>query len=358
MKILLVHPGAAVAVADVYDGLHYGLKAHGVEVIPYGLYGRIGSASNYMHFLWRKYDKAGVAMQKPTWSDVLYHASTGLLERALRHQVDLVLCVSGMYLHPDALVLMRRAGIKVGMIFTESPYSVADELKLAQYVDIAWTNERSSVETFKRVCPRAYYLRHAWHPLRHMPDLPVPSDVAHHDVVFVGTAWPERVAFFEAIDWRGIDLGIYGWQKAVSKKLKHVVHDPVKSEITSQLYRNAKVGINLHRGLIGFDFVGGQQMQAGVAQSANPRAFELAACGVFHISDRRAEVVEQFGDAVPTFESPAEAEHLIRLWLADDVGRARAARQLPALVAEDSWLSRAAEVYGHLESFARERRAA
>jgi hypothetical protein len=75
---------------------------------------------------------------------------------------------------------------------------------------------------------------------------------------------------------------------------------------------------------------------------------------VFHLSDYRPEVAEIFGDLVPTFTSPAEAETLIRRWIADDESRARVAAQLPACVAEASWVARAATVIGDVQALLRQ----
>jgi len=93
------------------------------------------------------------------------------------------------------------------------------------------------------------------------------------------------------------------------------------------------------------------------AESLNPRAYELAACGAFHLSTYRQEVAETFGDLVPTFETPADAEALIHKWLADPEGRARAASQLPACVAAASWRHRATAVIGDLQTLLQERAA-
>jgi spore maturation protein CgeB len=81
----------------------------------------------------------------------------------------------------------------------------------------------------------------------------------------------------------------------------------------------------------------------------NPRAYELAACGTFVISDYRSESAEVFGDLVPMFRSPIEAAALIRLWLADTAGRQRIAAALPARVAEASWIARTTTVLGDLQ---------
>jgi spore maturation protein CgeB len=93
------------------------------------------------------------------------------------------------------------------------------------------------------------------------------------------------------------------------------------------------------------------------AESLNPRAYELAACGAFHLSTYRQEVEEVFGDLVPTFTTPLEAEALIRTWLVDPAGRAEIAAQLPACVAESSWRTRATTVIGDLQTLLQRRAA-
>ena len=65
---------------------------------------------------------------------------------------------------------------------------------------------------------------------------------------------------------------------------------------------------------------------------------------------RRVEVGEVFGELVPTFTTPFQASALIRRWLMDTDGRARVAAQLPACVAESTWVQRAAQVIGDLQT--------
>lgn len=348
MKILLVDPGASWSTADVEAGLFYGLsRSPGVEVIRYALAGRIHYCDSFLKGAWRRKKKTHPHFPMPTFADVLYQAGMGALERALRHRVDVVLVVSGMYLHPDVVVLMRSAGLRVVALMTESPYDEEPELKLAALCHGVWTNERTMVEKFRSVCPAAGYMPHAWHPERHTPG-PQPGDaeVAAHDVVFVGSAFQERIEWFRAIDWTGIDLGLYGNWDSLKKgdTLNRFVRASETNNATSAaLYRRAKVGLNLYRQSKGFG-PKAPRVAVGYAESLSPRAYELAACGVFHISESRAEVREVFGDAVPTFTTPTEAAALIRRWLADDAGRAAVAASLPAMVAESSWVQRASQV--------------
>lgn len=344
LRILLVHPGAHWSTKDVFDGLEYGLKHWGVEVMPYRLDRKLERANRSLHFQWRFKRRFDRDTEKPSHADINYEAGCYMLESALRHQVDVVLAVSGMFIHPDILVLLRRAHIKVVGLFTESPYDEQSERDiLAARMDGGWTTERTSVRYFREVNPRIGYLRHGWHPERHFPR-PCHEDVPAHDVVFVGSGFPERITFFNAIDWTGIDLGLYGTWKDLGLKpqVEACVKDgPVSNEAAAQLYQKAKICINLYRVWKGW---GRDALRITWAESLSPRAYELAACGVFHISDDRKEVQEVFGDLVPTFRTPAEAAALIRLYLKDEIGRRRKAELLPARVAGASWVQRAQTV--------------
>jgi hypothetical protein len=359
MKVLLVHPGASWATADVYDGLLYGLREHGVQVVPYRLDTRIEASTKALFGLWRIKKRDDPALTKPNQADIMYHAGVGALEMALREQVDVVLIVSAMLLHPDVVVMLKRAGLRVTVLFTESPYDEEQELRIARMVDGCWTNERSSLPAFRAVNPQSGYLPHAWHPLKHFISARQIGDLPSHDVVFVGSGFAERVTWFNSIDWSGIDLGLYGTWKGLGLKkdvLACVRGEQVSNETAASLYRRAKVGLNLYRTSKGWGRGGVQRITH--AESLSPRAYELAACGVFHLSEARDEVQEVFGDLVPTFTFPTEAAALIRLWLNDPEGRAHVARQLPACVAESSWTQRSATVIGDLQALLAKSRAA
>jgi spore maturation protein CgeB len=349
LKVLLVHPGASTSTADVADGLQYGLAHHGVTVIRYRLDHRISRSHHWLHYNYRKTKKTNAAIERPSTGDVFYQAGIGALEMALRQQVDAVVVVSAMFLHPDVIVLMKRAGLRVVVLFTESPYDTEKELPIASLVDGCWTTERSSVPDFLAVNAHAGYVPHGWHPERHHPGLQAGDEtVAAHDVVFVGTAFDERIAWLSAIDWTGIDFGLYGnWERLGSRHplRKFVRGAQVNNAYSAALYRRSKIGLNLYRTSKGWHK---HAPQITHADSLNPRAYELARCGVFHLSTARAEVREVFGDLVPIVSTPLEASVVLRSWLADDAGRAQVQQQLPACVAESSWVARAATVIGDL----------
>jgi spore maturation protein CgeB len=303
VTVLLVEPGVRWAIADVEAGLRYGLEANGVEVL------------------------------------------TGNLDThwPVPAAVDAVVFVSAIHLEPEAIARIQKAGIPVYVVFTETPYDYAHERATVSLVDGGWTHERAMVDAFRAVNPSIGYLPHGWHPKRHFVgdgDESVPA----HDVVFVGSGFPERITFFNAIEWTGIDLGLYGiWEGfGLKESLEPCIKSgPIDNVTAAALYRRAKIGLNLYR------------RTDQPVESLNPRAYELAACGAFSISEHRAESDERFGLLVPTFRTASEAERLIRSWLQWPVTRQSFQRQLPARVSDASWTERAGVVLADLEHWQR-----
>lgn len=319
MKILAVHPGSSYSTHDVYVGVISALADQGHEINHYRLDGRIDAAGSWLKYQVNRAKRRGKALTY-TSADVVYKASVDAIERALRFQPDWVIVVSGMYFHPDAFIMMRRAGLRVGVILTESPYDEEKEARILPYVNVAWTNERTSVSRLRSLSgqPHVYYLPHAYDPGKHRPgaeslDVSVPG----HDVVFVGTFFQERVEILSAVDWTGIDLGLYGEHTAIpsrSKLRKYIAGGVTDNATAAALYRRAAIGLNLHRTSKGF---GRGAPRIEHAESLNPRAYELAASGCFQISDARAEVAEVFGGSVPTFTTPDDLSRRIRGYLAN-----------------------------------------
>lgn len=354
MRILCVDPGASFSTADVYSGLVSGLRHNGHTVIPYHYGRRMTVMIKALHSAYKEAARDNPYIGKPNTADAALWTSELAVTWALRHQPDIVVIVSGMYWHPDALIMMRRAGIRTGLLLTETPYAISNEMAMAPLVDIVWTNERTAVAALRDVNPNSFYLPHAHNEAVHAVsdqaiitgDEPIPC----HDVVFVGTGFQERIEWLSSVDWTGINFGLYGaWPliPARSKLRKHLQSGVVDNAITAALYRRAKIGLNMFRQSAGF---GKDSKRITTAESLNPRSYELAACGLFHVSDYRAEVAEVFGGLVPTFRTGAELEAVLRHWLNDDHGRRAIAAQLPAAVSAHSWAHRASQMTATIEA--------
>jgi spore maturation protein CgeB len=350
VKVLVIGPGSSYSTADVEAGAIEGLQAHGVEVANYALDRRISASYTYLRQCWRRAKAAYALVEKPTNADVLLHAVQDSLTKALLHRVDWVLLVSAMFVPRPFLAILQRAGLPVATLLTESPYDLDHELSWAEFADLVWTNERTAVRGFRQVQSRSFYLPHAMRPAVHTPFHEDDHRAPAHDVVFVGTAFQERIELLEAIDWAGIDLGLYGQWKNLrrSSPLRQFVRGGVVDNAkTAALYRRAKVGLNLYRESQGW---GKDAPRISGAESLNPRAYELAACGCFHLSSARAEVGEMFGDLVPTFRTASECGALIRRWVADDTGRADVSRRLPTAVATHTWTERGRQMASDLRA--------
>jgi spore maturation protein CgeB len=343
MRILLVGAGAAISTKDVENGYLDALRADSsVEVFHYALDARLSLARDWLFKLWRA--RGRKPEERPSWPDTIYRGSIEALEMALRFDVDWVIVISAMYFHPDVLEMMHRARLRTAVLFTESPYEDEAQARVAALTDVVWTTERTSVQRLG-----ARYLRHAYDPARHQPSEPE-QDIPAHDVVFVGTGFAERIELLEQVSWDGIDLGLYGeWSLLGSRHRlrKYVRGHFVDNTSTAALYRRAKIGLNLHRLSATF----GRDIPRIIgAESMNPRAYELAACEVFQLSDYRAEVAETFDHAVPTFASAAELEDLVRHYLNHSPERRRLARLARQRIMPHTFAARAAQVLSDLDS--------
>ena len=155
----------------------------------------------------------------------------------------------------------------------------------------------------------------------------------------------------------GIDFGLYGfWRLGKKSPLRKFVRQgAVDNRTTTVLHRRARVALNLFRSSCGF---APKAPRIEGAESLGPRSYELAAAGVFTLSEYRPEVPETFGSLVPTFRNASELETLLRRWVPDDSGRQALAAQLPATVSGHSWNHRARQVLADLQAYESRRDAA
>lgn len=355
MKILTIGAWANVSVVDVENGYVDALRAAGHDVYVYSLCSRIDDAARDLDRRWRRSAKL-LGYPKPNATDQSYYASIPLIERYLWHKPDWVIAVSGKLLHPQVVVWLRQIGAKVGVILTESPYETeGGESSFVPYVNIAWTNERSVVPFLRHFNPHTYYLPHAYDPEKHKPESDgADSEVPAHDVVFVGTGFKERQDILEGVDWTGIDLGLYGsWPLMGSRnKLRQYVRGGIiDNKGAAALYRRAKIGLNLYRTSKQLAPEGGR---IEGAESLNPRALELAACGVFQISDYRQEVEEVFGSSVSTFRRPEALGGIIRAYLKHPELRASHAKTARERVSGQTFGARVEQILADLARYEEE----
>lgn len=321
MRILFVHPAVNMSIMDVSRGYRNALIRAGHNVHDYSLGSRI---AYHMKAL-----PAEVADNMQVLSRA---ASECILNEALYHNADHVVIASGLNLHPIAIWLLGKVGIRVSIIFTESPYE--DEAQAAWInldhvegnVDITpFTNDRYSAMKYGWA-----FLAPAFDPSLHKP-MGSSLDL-ECDVLMVGTGWPERQAFLESVDWTGIKLRLCGvWLDIHPHSPLHQFYRPgvVSNNQIASMYSNAKICINFNR-------------KSATALTPGPRCYEIAACGAFQLSDPRSDLLGLFGGSVPTFNNPVELGDKIRYFLANDNERRELAEESLVRVQGNTFDNRAA----------------
>ena len=339
MRWVVAAPGPAFSVQDVYVGWVESLRELGQHVIEYNL-------SERLTF----YSSALKQVSEHTFTPYLsgeqaYElAINGLYATLYKARPDVLLVISGFFVPPQLLDRARRSGTRTVVAYTEVPYENDKQLKLAPFADINLLDDPTGIESYAQH-GRAVYVPHAYRPSLHCPGPSVPA--LECDLAFVGTGFPSRVAFFEALNLDGLDVLLAGnWVlvKEDSPLAPHVVthvDDCLDNAKTVQVYRSARVGLNLYRRE-------SQRPELSVGWAMGPREVEMAATGLFFLRDPRPEGDEVLS-MLPTFTSPGEASELLRWWLAHPDEREKAATQAREAIAERTFTHYAAQLLGMLE---------
>lgn len=348
MKILTVASPHAVATRDVYTGHLAGLKrVLGEEnVMSYDIIKRFNMFTHFTEWMETKIlktEETGRKLPRSFASNMLaaepVFGAAHTFNGQLGNIADVVYLISPMYFPMTVVELLRSVGIKVWAYFTECPYE--DEFwsrAQAPLMDACFVSDRQSLARFRAFNPNTHYLPHCYDPEVHHPRrfpyrlsdahalhrdnviVGAPATNDHEHIMFVGTGFPSRQQFLESVDWTDLDLRLWGnwWQVEKDSPLHPYVRPRlVENHTTAALYRGSKIGISMHR-TERFYRTGGL-IDKNEAYSIGPRAYELAACGLFTVSDPRPELVDVFGEGyVPTFETPEELGRLVRYYLKHD----------------------------------------
>lgn len=331
MRILVVGSGHGFSTKDVGDGIVAGLLANGVETLTYPLHATFEAMEMLV-------SAARIVGYEPEggYPDPINLGTMGIPGYAMARRIDLVLFVHGLNVPASIPVTLKRGGYTTALYCTESPYETDREANAAQFYDWVFTSERAAVRLFTNNRPdTVQYVPHAYNPVTHTPE---GTHADPCDVFFCGTRYPERDALLNGVDWAGInvvDKTLDYQRQDMAKALSQIVENGV----AASYYRSAKISLNHHRQTT--DFTTKATIAAGSAESLNPRAYEVPACGGFLISDARAELDDVFGTSVPTYTDSGSLEHLIRYYLAHEDERQELAGRQAKAVQEHSWTHRA-----------------
>ena len=329
MRVLAVEPGPNFSVQDVHRGWVAALRGLRVEVADVNL-------SDRLEFYCSRIEDKTEAVRL---------TNNSLHAVCYQYRPDVVLITSCMFLTRLALDVIRAHGTRVVILHTESPYEDDIQLQRAAAADLNIVNDPTNLDQFRAVAP-TWYLPHAYRPDIHRPQ-PGRPELAS-DFCFAGTGYPSRMAFFEAVNWAGLDVAFAGYWQALDeasplrKFLAHDIEECLDNPHVADLYAATRASANLYR----------REAHAPeliTGWSMGPREVELAAMGVFFLRDPRGE-----GDEVlpmlPTFAGPEDFGEQLRWWLAHDDDRAEAASKARAAVADRTFEANARELLRLLDA--------
>jgi spore maturation protein CgeB len=274
-------------------------------------------------------------------------ATQGLLEACFLNEPDVVFFVSAFFQTGEALRAIRRHGIKMVMLHTESPYQDDEQMTRGALADLNLLNDPVNIESWAGTGIPAAYVPHSYDPDVHYPAVPRETSV---DFAFVGTAFRSRCEFFSAMNFDGIDIALGGnaWDQidqefyGLYKYLGHQPDQCVDNAETARVYRMTKAGINFYRRE-------SEDAHKGEGVAMGPREVEMAACGLFFLRDPRPESDAIFGAHLPTFDGPADAEEKLRWWLKHDSLREKRADYARIAIEDWTFDNRAREVMELME---------
>lgn len=327
MRILVAFPGHGFSTIDVANGYAKALKDLGHEVWSFDYHLRLQFYKESLEH-WAEI----VPAFKRRADDYAILAGEALFVEAFDFVPDVVLVICGLALHRRVYDLIEKLGIPKVLILTESPYDDHNQALIMEKGGIAatLTNDRASVKPLRKATGgRVEYLPHSWNPGTHFPR-GKPDGKYLSDVFFFGTLWPERKELLSELgDFyqdgpntkrlqsdNGYDFNIAG----IEPIRKGKVEGFIENNELAWYYAGTKIALNHNRTIMGESDDGKElHLRKRQAWSLGPRPYEIAACGIFQLSDNsRPELRKVFGKSVPTYKNGKELKKKVEYYLRHD----------------------------------------
>lgn len=311
-RILIVHPGVPFSQHDVWHGWEKALKKQGHQVQTYRTDERL-----------RMYGKIVPELL------AIEQAQLGIFSQVFLMSPDIVFFIGTSFMSPKVFIPLRARGLKIVILFTESPYEDERQLPLAPYANVNLIGDPLNLEKWEATGVPVTTISPAFDPDIHFPG----NEEKISDLTFIGTALPSRQKFFSELDMSGLSVVIDGggWP--------HTVHDAVYNEDAADLYRRSRTGINMYRREEGEETTG---------VTVGPRECEMAACGLPFARDPRpdSDVLFPF---LPSFSTVGEAGDMVRWLLADEDRRQELGRKATIAIQDRTFDRQAAHAMRFIE---------
>lgn len=257
-----------------------------------------------------------------------FHPRQATAEQIAATRPDLVIALNGIHEFPSAeAARLRTYGIPTAVWFADDPYFTDITAHIARQYDFVFTHELGCVSFYKgEGCKRVYHLPLAasagtFRPMR------VTDPKYRSDICFIGTAFWNRVRFFDKIapylcgKRVVIAGGLWNRLKLYGRLADRIMLAGVPLAESVLYYNGAKVVINLHRSTDDGEHNRNRLGLPGL--SINPRTFEIAACGVLQLTDIRHDLHEYYtpGHDIETYASESELVDKLEHFLHNDEQR-------------------------------------
>jgi hypothetical protein len=184
----------------------------------------------------------------------------GILSRVKTSTFNLVWVDSGALISASLVADLKRTGTRVINLNLDDPFGNRDlntwtqyRSAMSEYDLVVVVREENVAEAYELNAKRVLRIYRAADEVAHARRTLTPDEIAkwHSDVLFVGTAFPERGAFFRDLVRLGVPLSIYGnkWSELKEwKALKHCWKGPGLEDAYS--YSTAILASKISLGLL------------------------------------------------------------------------------------------------------------
>jgi len=249
------------------------------------------------------------------------------IDRAGDFRPDLVFVLQGTTILPETISeIKNRYKIPAANWFIDYPVELKRALILAKYYDFFFVSStHAMLKHHEHGNNKVRTLNFACDPETNKPgDLnPDEKEKYAHEVVFVGSRYPEREEVLSNLT--EFDLGIWGpaWDRIekTSPVRGFLKSKNVGPEIWSKIYSSSKISLNINYGFGKLDELD--------CSAGSTKLFEIPACRGFQIVDRKKAITDIFEDGkhLVIFSGIPELKEKIKYYLAHPAERDRIVKE-------------------------------
>jgi spore maturation protein CgeB len=255
----------------------------------------------------------------------LQHLNRQFISFALKVKPDIVLVTGGHRISDKALRILNAYHICIVLWTIDPPINFQPIINSAPFYNYIFCQGSEAVELLRS----ANIFGADWLPMGCDPKYHRPVELSSkeqaeygHDIVFVGSYYPNRAELFKTL--ADFDFGVWGpgWDKLEkgSRLRSHIRAAHTSPAEWAKIYSAGKIILAIHY----------QDPNNRVpVYQASPRIFEAMACGGFAISDHQRDVFALFrdGEHLVSYNEHEDLVSKIKFYLSHPAERRKIAEQ-------------------------------